>query len=392
MIKNQYPLLLIGESLDRLGQAKSFTQFNLTSTYHRMRIKEGDKWKTAFRIRYRYFKYQVMQLELSNVPASFQDYINKILAKKLDIFVIVYLDDILIYTEDPGQGHVEAVRLVLDVLRRYGLFANLKKCQFYKDEVCFLGYIVSAQGVRMEDEQIKVVKNWPESTSVRDIQIFIGFTNFYQRFIQGFSRIAALLTSILKTTESSKESAPRAFRAGNNKVVEGSSGRADKMVVNLSKNKKSKKLTCVPNIGATGELHFLTFNAKKIFNYLRLTFIKAPIFRRFDLESHIQIETDASGFAIGRVLSQLNLNSDAPPNDSNLNRSDFSQWHIIASFSRKMISAKTQYKTHNAELLAIVEAFKTWRYYLEGCKHKVLVLTNYNNLRRFMDTKSLSFR
>ena len=144
-----------------------------------MRIKEGNKWKTAFRTRYGHFKYPVMLFGLFNAPASFQGYINKILAEKLDIFVIVYLDDILIYTEDPGQGHVEAVRWVLDVLRRHGLFANLKKCRFHKDEVRFLGYIVSAQGVRMEDERIEAVKNWPEPTSVRDIQVFIGFANFY---------------------------------------------------------------------------------------------------------------------------------------------------------------------------------------------------------------------
>ena len=91
------------------------------------------------------------------------------------------------------------------------------------------------------------------------------------------------------------------------------------------------------------------------------------------------------------MLSQLNLDSDAPPNDSNLNKSDFGQWHPIAYFSRKMISAETRYKTHNAELLAIVKAFKTWRHYLEGCKHEIFVLTDHNKLRRFMDTKSLSF-
>ena len=108
-IKNRYPLPLIGESLDRLGRAKRFTQLDLTSAYHRMRIKEGDEWKTAFRTRYGHFEYQVMPFRLSNAPASFQGYINKILAEKLDIFVIIYQDDILIYTEDPGQGHVEAV-------------------------------------------------------------------------------------------------------------------------------------------------------------------------------------------------------------------------------------------------------------------------------------------
>ena len=108
-IKNRYPLPLIGESPDRLSRAKRFTQLDLTSAYHRMRIKEDDKWKTAFETRYGHFKYQVMSFGLSNALASFQGYINKILAEKLDIFVIVYLDDILIYIEDQGQGHMEVV-------------------------------------------------------------------------------------------------------------------------------------------------------------------------------------------------------------------------------------------------------------------------------------------
>ena len=132
---------------------------DLTSAYHQMRIKEGDEWKTAFRTRYSHFKYKVMPFGLSNVSASFQGYINKILAEKLDIFVIVYLDDILIYTEDQGRGHVEAVRWVLDIPRKDGLFANLKKCRFHKDEVQFLGYVVSNQGIWMEDERIEAVRN-----------------------------------------------------------------------------------------------------------------------------------------------------------------------------------------------------------------------------------------
>ena len=240
----------------------------------------------------------------------------------------------------------------------------------------------------MEDEQIEAVKNWPEPTLVRDIQVFIGFANFYWRFIRGFSRIAAPLTSLLKITGLS-DLASKAFKVDNNEVVGSNSGRANETVLNLSKNNKSRNSTCVPNIGATGEPNFLTPDAKKAFNHLRLAFIEAPILRHFDPESHIRIETDASGYAIGGVLSQLNLDSDAPPNDSN--KSDFGQWHPVAYFSRKMILAETWYETHDAELLAIVEAFKTWRHYLEGCKYEILVLTDHNNLRWFIDTKSLSF-
>ena len=199
-IKNRYPLPLIGESLDRLGRAKRFTQLDLTSAYHRMRIREGDEWKTAFRTRYSHFEYQVMPFGLYNALASFQGYINKILAEKLYIFVIVYLDDILIYTEDPGQPHVNVIRWVLEQLWKHGLFANLKKCCFHQDEVRFLGFVILAQGISMEEEKIQAVKTWPEPKSIRDIQVFLGFANFYQRFIQGFSKIAAPVTSMLKTT------------------------------------------------------------------------------------------------------------------------------------------------------------------------------------------------
>ena len=131
IIWNQYPLPLIGELLDCLGQAKQFTQLDLTNAYHRIRIRKGNEWKTAFRTRYNYFEYQVMLFGLSNAQATFQGYVNQILAEKLDVFVIVYLDNILIYTKDPGQSHIKAVYWVLDQLWKYGLFANLKKCCFY---------------------------------------------------------------------------------------------------------------------------------------------------------------------------------------------------------------------------------------------------------------------
>ncbi len=168
-IKNRYPLPLIGEVLDRLGRAKRFTQLHLTSAYHRMRIREGDKWKTAFCTRYGHFEYHVMSFDLSNAPASFQGYINKILAEKLDIFVVVYLDDILIYTKNSGQPHVDTVRWVLEQKQKHGLYANLKKCRFHEDEVQFVGFVVLVQRIKMEEERIEAVKAWPEPQTVRDI-------------------------------------------------------------------------------------------------------------------------------------------------------------------------------------------------------------------------------
>ena len=419
-IKNRYLLPLIGESLDRLGRAKQFTQLNLTNAYHRMRICESDEWKTAFRTRYGHFKYQVMPFGLSNAPATFQGYVNKILAEKLDIFVVVYLDDILIYTKDPGQPHIEAVCWVLDQLRKHSLFANLKKCCFHQDEVRFLGYVVSSKGISMEAERIEVVKDWPEPKSVRDIQVFLGFANFYRRFIQGFSRIAAPLTSILKTTGSPDEPAPSrnngsrsaSSRNDNSRPASGKNdGNGEVDGIGVGKNgvehaKKSEKTSKSWKLSKSGKRlsksrnstnsdatedgsKFLTPDARTAFNCLRLAFTEAPIFRHFDPECHIRIETDALGYAIGGVLSQLT--SGTNPNGI-VTKADLGQWHPVAFFSRKMIPAETRYETHDGKLLAIVEAFKTWRHYLEGCKHKMLVLTDHNNLCRFMDTKSLSSR
>lgn len=125
-IKNRYPLPLVGEALDRLGRAKKFTQLDLTNAYYRIRIAEGDEWRTAFRTRYGHFEYQVMPFGLSNAPATFQGIINKILSEKLDVFCVVYLDEILIYTEGTESEHIDAVKWVLERLLQNGLYANLQ--------------------------------------------------------------------------------------------------------------------------------------------------------------------------------------------------------------------------------------------------------------------------
>ena len=134
-----------------------------------MRICEGDKWKTAIRTQYGHFNYQVMPFGFFNAQATFQRYFNQILAEKLDIFVIVYLDDILIYTKDPGQPYVKVVYWVLDQLQKYLLFINLKKCCFHQDEVYLLGYVVSSKGINIQAKRIEIVKEWPEPKSIQDI-------------------------------------------------------------------------------------------------------------------------------------------------------------------------------------------------------------------------------
>ena len=154
--------------------------------------------------------------------------------------------------------------------------------------------------------------------------------------------------------------------------------------------KNSSKSGNLPNFGATESgPSFLTPEARSAFNRLRLVFTEAPILQHFDLEYHIWIETDVSGYAISGVLSQLATGTSP---DGVVTRADLGQWYPVAFFSRKMIPAETRYEIHDGEFLTIGEAFKTWRHYLKGCKHEVFVLTDHNNLRRFMDTKSLSSR
>ena len=160
-----------------------------------------------------------------------------------------------------------------------------------------------------------------------------------------------------------------------------------------SKSEKSKKLSKnenLPNFDAKDSgPSFLIPETRSAFNRLRLAFTEAPILRHFDPQCHIWIKTNPSGHVIGGVLSQLA--SGISP-DEVVTKTDLGQWHPVAFFSRKMIPAKTRYETYKDELLAIVKAFKTWRHYLEGCKHEVLDLTDHNNLRLFMDTKNLSSR
>ena len=402
-IKNRYPLPLIGESLDRLGRVKQFTQLDLTNAYHRMRIREGDKWKTTFRTQYGYFEYQVMPFSLSNAPATFQGYVNKILAEKLDLFVIVYLDDILIYIKDPSLPHVEAVRWILGQLRKYSLFTNLKKCHFHQDEDCFLGYVVSSKGINIEAEQIEVVKKWPKLKSIRDIQVFLDFAKFYQQFIQGFSRIVGPLTLMLKTAAPPESSTLEKVDDGESgdsvngdgiKIAKKSGKSKGQKISKSQKSSKSEKNPSKsgdsPNFGATESgASFLTPKARSPFNRLWLAFTKAPILCHFNPECHIWIKIDALGYTIGGMLSQLTSGTSS---DGVVTKANLGQWYSVTFFSRKMIPAETWYKTHNSELLAIIEVFKTWCHYLEGCKHEVLVLTDHNNLRHFMDMKSLSSR
>lgn len=252
--KDRTALPLIGEILDRLVGAKRFTKLDLKDAYYRLRIRQGDEWKTAFRTKYGHFEYLVMPFGLANAPASFQQYINNALSGLVDTICIVYLDDILIYSSDPTK-HTQHVRSVLQRLREWNLYANPAKCEFNRDEVTFLGFVVTTKGIRMDRDKVEAVLDWPAPRSVHDIQMFLGFAGFYRRFIKKYSSITAPLTELVK--------------------------------------------------GKQPDTFDLEPTALEAFEKLKVMFSTAPILKHFDPQLPTRVETDASKWAVGAVLSQL---------------------------------------------------------------------------------------
>jgi hypothetical protein len=181
-IKDQTPLPLIGEALDHLSKAKIYTKLDVKDAYHNLRIAKGNEWKTTFRTKYGLYEYLVMLFGLTNAPASFQCWMNEVLSDYLDIFCIAYLDDVLIYSDNLTQ-HREHVKLILERMKEVGLTLKASKCEFHTYRTEYLGYIITPTGISMDPEKVKAVEEWKEPTNVKGVQSFLGFANFYSRFI-----------------------------------------------------------------------------------------------------------------------------------------------------------------------------------------------------------------
>lgn len=195
-IKNRYPLPLIQELIDKLKGAKWFTKMDVRWGFNNIRIHEGDEWKAAFRTNRGLFEPTVMFFGLTNSPATFQSFMNHILKELIDEgHVIVYLDDILIFT-DTLEEHRQIVRRVLEILRQNKLYLKPEKCEFEVNEVEYLGVIVGGGKVRMDPKKVESVRAWREPTKKREVQSFLGFCNFFRRFIRGFSGVAKPLTAL----------------------------------------------------------------------------------------------------------------------------------------------------------------------------------------------------
>ena len=196
-VKNKYPLPRIEDLFYQLKGVGVFSKIDLRSEYYQLRVKEVDVPKTAFRTRYGHYEFLVMPFELTNAPTAFMDLMNRVFRPYVDQFVVVFIDDILVYSKD-AQEHEQHLTLVLQKLREKKLYAKLSKCDFWLNEVSFLGHIVSAEGIRVDPTKIEAVVNWKPPRNVTEVRSFLDLAGYYRRFVRGFSVIASPLTKLLR--------------------------------------------------------------------------------------------------------------------------------------------------------------------------------------------------
>jgi hypothetical protein len=242
----------MSELQDRVRGAKIFIKIDLKNGYNLIWIKPGDQWKMAFKIRYRFYEYTIMPFGLSNAPVTFQNMMNHIFRDLLDLGLIVYLDDIVIYAETEEE-HDHIVTKVLKCLTANGLAISQDKCFSSTTCIDFLGYDISKDGIEIAQDKVQCIQDWERARSLRHVQSFIGFANVYWRFIEGFSKIA-------KPLSDSTKGSPKDW--------------------------------------------IWTDVMTKSFEKLKHCFMTTPILTYFDLHCECIVKTDTSDFALGSTLSQ----------------------------------------------------------------------------------------
>jgi hypothetical protein len=250
-IKNKYPLPRVDELFDRLKGAKYFSKIDLVSGYHQVRIHSDDVEKTAFRTRYGHYEFLVLPFGLTNAPATFMNLMQIIFQNHLDDFVIVFIDDILIFSKTESE-HIKHIEKVLTLLRENRLYAKKSKCEFMKQKVSFLGHEISSDGISMESSKVKAIQEWPAPKDVSDVRSFLGLAGYYRKFVKGFSEIAGPMSDLLRKDIS--------FSWGS--------------------------------------------EAQKSFERLKTAITTAPVLIIVDPSLPFRIESDSSGYAIGAVLLQ----------------------------------------------------------------------------------------
>ncbi|GJY13941.1 putative nucleotidyltransferase, ribonuclease H [Tanacetum coccineum] len=199
-VKNCYPLPRIDDLFDQLQGSSIYSKINLRSSYHQLRVREEDISKTAFRTRYGHYEFQVMPFRLTNAPAVFMDLMNRMCKPYLDKFVIVFIDDILIYSCNEKE-HEERLKTILEMLKKEELYAKFSKCEFWINTVKFLGHVIDSSGIHVDPAKIEAVKNWASPTTPSEIRQFLGLAGYYRRFIEGFSKIAKPMTELTQKNQ-----------------------------------------------------------------------------------------------------------------------------------------------------------------------------------------------
>lgn len=218
--KNSYPLPRIDGLLDSLAGAKYFSKLDLASGYHQIRIVEEDIHKTAFSSKWRHYEWLVMGFGLTGAPGTFQGLMNDVFRELLDAGLLVYLDDILLYSKTLSD-HVVLLRKVLQRLRSEHLYAKITKCEFATQEVEYLGHVINREGIRADPQKIIAVQNWATPTNVSEVQSFLGLAGYYKKFIARFSALASPLIDLLRKEQAWtwSESQEQAFQAIKHKLV-----------------------------------------------------------------------------------------------------------------------------------------------------------------------------
>ena len=250
-VRNKYPIPLIADLFDQLSQAKYFSKLDLRSGYHQVRIAEGDEPKTTCVTRYGAFEFLVMPFGLTNAPATFCTLMNQVFHDYLDKFVVIYLDDIMVFSSTLEE-HMDHLRLVFKRLQENQLYVKREKCSFAQIQIHFLGHVVEQGQIRMDMEKVEAIRDWATPKNVKELRSFLGLANYYRRFVEGYSRRITALTELLK---------------------------------------KDKKWSW------TSECH-------EAFEDLKQALMKDPVLALPDLGKAFEVQTDASDFAIGGVLLQ----------------------------------------------------------------------------------------